>query len=54
VALGFYSALQTSDFGLQTSDPKQSAKAEKSNTNAKGLLGFAKKLTNFIVIKNKK
>jgi hypothetical protein len=34
--------------------PKQSAKAEKSNTSAKGLLGFAKELTNFIVIKNKK
>jgi hypothetical protein len=26
---------------------KQSAKAEKSNTSARGLLGIAKKLTNF-------
>jgi hypothetical protein len=34
--------------------PKQSAKAEKSNTSAKGLPGIAKKLTNFIVIKNNK
>jgi hypothetical protein len=33
---------------------KQSAKAKKSNTSAKGLLGIAKKLTNFIVIKNNK
>jgi hypothetical protein len=31
--------------------PKQSAKAEKSNTSAKGLLGIAKKLMNFLVIK---
>jgi hypothetical protein len=34
--------------------PKQSAKAEKSNTRAKGLLGIAKKLINFILIKNNK
>jgi hypothetical protein len=34
--------------------PKQSAKAEKSNTSAKGLLGIAKKLMNFILIKNNK
>jgi hypothetical protein len=32
--------------------PKQSAKAEKPNTSAKGLLGIAKKLMNFILIKN--
>jgi hypothetical protein len=32
---------------------KQSAKAEKSNTSAKGLLGIAKK-NDFLVIKNNK
>jgi hypothetical protein len=31
--------------------PKQSAKAEKSNKSARGMLGIAKKLTNFLVIK---
>jgi hypothetical protein len=34
--------------------PKQSAKVEKSNTSAKGLLGIAIKLMNFILIKNNK
>ena len=34
--------------------PKQSSKAEKSNTSAKGLLGIAKKIMNFILIINNK